>query len=228
MYHSSRMKPAPAVAAFFISAALLVGRGQSTAAPAWPAITRQTKPWTYWWWMGSAVDKTNLTRELQRYHDAGLGGVHIIPIYGAKGYEDRFIEYLSPKWMEMLAYTVSEAQRLDMGVDMTMGTGWCFGGPHVTDKEANASVVVRQFELSPGEKLSEKLNPKSLQALMAFSPQGQSVELLDKLDGNGVLDWSPENSSWVLYAVSLRPARRSNAPRPEGRATCSTCFTRPL
>ena len=36
-------------------------------APAWPALTSKTRPWIYWWWMGSAVDKTNLTRELQRF-----------------------------------------------------------------------------------------------------------------------------------------------------------------
>ena len=35
-------------------------------------------------------------RELQRYADAGWGGVHIIPIYGAKGWEDRAIPYLTP------------------------------------------------------------------------------------------------------------------------------------
>ena len=41
--------------------------------------------------MGSAVDKTNITKELTRYHNAGLGGVHIIPIYGAKGFETNYI-----------------------------------------------------------------------------------------------------------------------------------------
>jgi hypothetical protein len=179
----------------------------ATAAPArTPLITREARPWTYWWWMGSAVDKTNLTRELQRYHDAGLGGVHIIPIYGAKGYESRFIDYLSPDWMQMLAHTVTEAQRLDMGVDMTMGTGWCFGGPRVTDQEANASVVVRKFELSPAGKLKEKLNPKTLQALMAFSPDAKSIDLLDKLDADASLNWSPESGDWQVYAVSQRPS----------------------
>lgn len=54
--------------------------------------------------MGSAVDKANLTRELQRYHDAGMGGVHIIPIYGAKGWEFNYISFLSLKWMGMMSH----------------------------------------------------------------------------------------------------------------------------
>ena len=102
----------------------------------WPAVTPTMRPWCYWWWMGSAVDKPNLTRELEAYHDAGVGGVHIIPIYGAKGYERDFIKYLSPDWMDMLRHVGNETRRLDMGYDMTTGTGWCFGGPNVADREA--------------------------------------------------------------------------------------------
>src|SRR5580765_8717628 len=38
----------------------------------WPAPTRENRPWTRWWWLGSAVDKTNLTRLLPEYRDAGI------------------------------------------------------------------------------------------------------------------------------------------------------------
>src|SRR5262245_47126217 len=69
-------------------------RGQ-TPALGWPAPVGENRPWTRWWWMGSAVDTTNLTRLLTEYQKAGIGGVEICPIYGAKGYEDRFIEFLS-------------------------------------------------------------------------------------------------------------------------------------
>ena len=97
----------------------------------WPAISREGRPWCYNWWLGNAVDTNNLARELRRYREAGLGGIHIIPIYGAKGFKSRFIDYLSPQWMEMLRFSVEETGRLDMGVDITTGTGWCFGGPNV-------------------------------------------------------------------------------------------------
>ncbi len=97
----------------------------------WPAITREMKPWTYWWWPGSAVDTTNITHELERFAAAGYGGVHIVPIYGAKNADARYIEYLSDQWLAMLRHTIKEGERLGLGVDMTLGTGWCFGGPNI-------------------------------------------------------------------------------------------------
>src|ERR1700693_4866405 len=66
-------------------------------APAWPTPTRTMRPWTRWWWPGNAVDAPNLIRQLGEFHDAGLGGVEILALYGARGYESRFIDFLSPK-----------------------------------------------------------------------------------------------------------------------------------
>lgn len=120
----------------------------------WPAPTRTNRPWTRWWWLGSAVDAPNLERLLAEYRDAGLGGVEICPIYGAKGYEGRFIDYLSPKWMEMLTVTTHAAGELDMGVDMTTGTGWPMGGPWIPADMASESVVLRRYPIGPDGRLS--------------------------------------------------------------------------
>jgi hypothetical protein len=43
------------------------------------------KPWAYWWWMGSAVNEKDITKNLEDFAAAGFGGLHIIPIYGVKG-----------------------------------------------------------------------------------------------------------------------------------------------
>jgi hypothetical protein len=173
---------------------------------AWPKITSQTRPWAFWWWMGSAVDKTNLTKELTRYQAAGLGGVHIIPIYGAKGWEQQYIPYLSPGWMEMMGWSVSEAHRLGMGVDMTTGTGWCFGGPQVTDQDANASVIVKTYPVAAGQKLGQKFNRQSTQALVAYGPDGQVVELTDKISKNGEAAFAPAAGDWTVYAITQKPS----------------------
>ncbi|MGA4579512.1 glycosyl hydrolase [Limisphaera sp. VF-2] len=185
----------------------------------WPPITRQARPWTYWWWMGSAVDRTNLVRELTRYREAGLGGVHIIPIYGAKGWEDRYVPYLSPAWLDLLDTTVREAERLDLGVDMTTGTGWCFGGPRVTDREANALVEAREFTVAAGETWSATFEVGSLQALMAFGPADQRMDLLPHLREDGSVTWQPRDGPWRVIGVSQRPSGqrvKRAAPGGEG------------
>ena len=110
----------------------------------WPDITRTMQPWTRWWWLGSAVDPANITRLLEEYRRAGIGGVEITPIYGVQGQEARDIPYLSPRWLEMLRHTLAEAARLGLGVDMVTGTGWPFGGPQVSDEDAEDKLVLEK------------------------------------------------------------------------------------
>jgi hypothetical protein len=114
---------------------------------AWPDVARENKPWTRWWWPGSAVDKASLTWQLEKLASAGVGGMEITPIYGAKGYESRYIDFLSPKWMEMLEHTGREAQRLGLGLDMATGTGWPFGGPWIDEAHALKRVALKDGKL---------------------------------------------------------------------------------
>ncbi len=127
----------------------LLSRAQTTAPePGWPALMREAKPWTRWWWPGSAVDKASLTYQLEKLAAAGIGGVEITPIYGAKGSEARYIDFLTPKWMEMLEHTGREAKRLGLGVDMATGTGWPFGGPWIDEANALQRVILKDGKLT--------------------------------------------------------------------------------
>lgn len=188
-------------------------RADSASDLGWPQVTSENRPWTYWWWLGSAVTEQGLTEHLEAYHKAGLGGVHIIPIYGVKGAEDRFIEYLSPRWMRMLDRTTKEAHRLAMGVDMSTGTGWPFGGPNVSPEDATADVIFRKYHVNQGRRLNEPVKlederggvtPK-LQALMAYSDAGDILDLTAKVDMQGALDWTAPKGNWKLYAVFQGP-----------------------
>ncbi|RYF91393.1 MAG: hypothetical protein EOO03_01445 [Chitinophagaceae bacterium] len=159
----------------------------SSAQSLWPAVTNTAKPWTRWWWMGSAVDATNLTTNLNSYAAAGLGGVEIVPIYGTKGYESAYIKYLSPQWMQMLDTTISIANKFGMGVDMAVGTGWPVGGPQVKVQDAASKLHIQQYKLNGGNVLSEKIiinDPKQqaaiLQAMVAYGSNGEIIEITDK------------------------------------------------
>ena len=97
---------------------------QQAGGRGWPPITAETRPWTRWWWQGSAVDRASLRTQLESLAAAGIGGVEVTPIYGVRDAENRFIPYLSPQWTAMFDYALVEAGRLRMGVDMATGTGW--------------------------------------------------------------------------------------------------------
>ena len=121
---------------------MVCAAAQGAGSAAWPEITQAAKPWTRWWWPGSAVERESLAAQLRQFAAAGLGGVEITPIYGARGSEPRDLEFLSPPWTGMLAFTAAESQRLGLGVDMATGTGWPFGGPGVGAAQGSSTPVL--------------------------------------------------------------------------------------
>lgn len=138
-----------------------------------------TKPWTYWWWMGSAVNKADITAQLAYFSKSGLGGVHIIPIYGVKGYEKAAIPFLGTQWMEVMQHTIREGKRLGLGVDMTTGTGWPFGGPNVTSATAAQSMTVVDGKPS--------VKPTG-QKVKRAAPGGEGF-VLDPFNANGMAQY---------------------------------------
>lgn len=193
---------------------------------AWPEISVEAKPGARWWWMGSAVDKANLTRNLEEYASAGMGTMEITPIYGVKGNESRDISFLSPQWMEMLGHAESETARLGMQMDMNTGTGWPFGGPEVAIEDAACRLLIEEYHLKKGERLQRKVETTDvkqqpyavLERLMAFSEDGKCLDLTDKVQ-EGVLDWKAPKGNWRLIAAfcgkTFQQVKRA-APGGEG------------
>ena len=192
----------------------------------WPKIEAQMKPWTRWWWMGNAVDDQNLEKVLQQYHDAGLGGVEITPIYGAVGYENKYLSFLSPQWISALQHTINKANALGMGVDMNTGTGWPFGGPQIKPENAATKLIIQQYKINAGDHLKEKIQVKEakqenaqLQAVTAYGPAGEVENLLNAVQKDGSFSWSPKSGIWNIYAAfsgKTRQMVKRAAPGGEG------------
>ena len=174
--------------------------------PAWPPVTRECRPWTYWWWMGSAVTVPELARHAEVYGAAGLGGMHVIPIYAAENPEAEPVPFLSDRWMELLAAAVGEADRRGLGVDMTLGTGWPYGGPWVGPEEAAARAFFQVYALDAGQRLGEKLacaeQPEAmLKRVMAYAADGAAEDVTARAGADGTLDWSPADGPRTLVAL---------------------------
>lgn len=175
---------------------------------AWPQTKNVNKPWARWWWMGNAVDKPNLKSSLIDFQKVGIGGVEITPIYGVKGEENNFIDYLSPKYMEMLGYTVKIADSLGLQVDMVLGTGWPYGGPQVTLPYAATKLVVEKYEVQKKEVFDKEIKldptkekiPGKLLAVAAYGADGSYLDLTNQLNGN-MLKWKAKKTAYTLYAI---------------------------
>ena len=73
-------------------------------------------------------------------HSVGIGGVEIQPVYPlalddpAKGI--RNLPYLSSAFLDAVTFANTRARALGMRVDITLGSGWPYGGPHTTLADA--------------------------------------------------------------------------------------------
>ena len=198
----------------------------SFAQHTWAVAANETKPWTRWWWMGSAVDEAGIKEQLTQLSAAGFGGVEIVPIYGAIGFENRYVKYLSPKWMKMLDYTVSQAKARNMDVYISVGTGWPIGGSDVTIADAATKLIIQKYSLKANEKPGDKIvvdDPKQkkyagLSALMMFKKNGQAVELTNKVEADGTLNFTSNEDAELIAAFvgkTLQKVKRA-APGGEG------------
>jgi len=198
--------------AFTISCSLST-LAQETSNSPWPKSTNINQPWARWWWMGSAVDKPNLKKSLLDFHKAGIGGVEITPIYGVKGEENNFIDYLSPKWMEMLDYTIKVSDSLHMQVDMVLGTGWPYGGTHVTLPHAATKLIVEKYQVKKNETIDKKIAldstkekvPATLLYVVAYGSDGTYSNLTDQVlnqkEKPNQLKWKAKKTNYTIYAV---------------------------
>ena len=165
----------------------------------WPEVKSVYKPGTYWWWMGSAVDKKNLTYNLKNMADVGIGNVHIIPIYGVKGEEDKYIDFLSPNWMDMLEFTVAEANKMGMNVDMSTTTGWPFGGSHIDLENAASKFDFEKISISEYENIAKKVDKRFLETVIAFSNDNKNIRLTDEISNEGLFNWTAPSGQWDIY-----------------------------
>jgi hypothetical protein len=171
---------------------LLMVSSVATAQPAgdplaWPARSQTSKPWTRWWWLGSILNEADVTTEMEKYAKAGIGGLEITPIYGVKGQEDKFLNYLDPAWMKQFAHVLKEAKRLDLGIDIATGNGWPFGGPWVKPDDACRYLAFRTFTIAGGQKLSERIVATDPVLVRTIGRQVTIDQLKDPIGSNAEL-----------------------------------------
>jgi hypothetical protein len=107
-----------------------------------------------WWWFGPAVSKPEIQRELEEMKAGGIGGVEIATLYPqalddpTTGFHNS--SYLSDEHLDALRFVAQQAARLGLRVDVTLGSGWPFGGPHIPITQAAGELRVETMSVPPG------------------------------------------------------------------------------
>ena len=107
-----------------------------------------------WWWFGPSATDAELKRELEQMKSAGIGGVEIATLYPlalddpATGFHN--YDFVSDEHLQHLKFAGDEARRLGLRVDVTLGSGWPFGGPHIPVTEAAGALRVESVPVAAG------------------------------------------------------------------------------
>ena len=98
------------------------------------------RPMMRWWWYGVASSAAQVRRDLEAMKAAGIGGAEIQPVYPLtpdspqSGTVNR--PFLSDGFLELVRAAHVEARALGLRMDLTLGSGWPYGGPWVSIDDA--------------------------------------------------------------------------------------------
>lgn len=133
------------------------------------------RPLMRWWWFGPAVERTELRKELETMRDAGIGGVEIQPVYPLSVDNPQtglpIQPYLSTAFLDNVHFANLTARSLGLRVDITLGSGWPYGGPKTTLTEAAGKLRV-VYEPITGKTLTMPSLNEGDHIIAAFATTG--------------------------------------------------------
>ena len=178
-----------------------------------------------WWWFGPAVTKPELEREMRVMKEGGIGGFEVQPVYPLtlddpqKGI--RNFPFLSDEYIDALRFVSAKARELGLRMDLTVGSGWPYGGPQVSIDQASGMLRSERIRV---EATSRRVPVPNLSAgeqlLAAFlvRPRGQGIdpdsirEVADIKDGVLQLPANLDGAQEILFFISSRTGMQVKRP----------------
>ena len=154
-----RKQIATAVAAVLaLPSPWLLAQTHATGVSALEAAFRQpppsARPMVRWWWFGPSVTKPEILRELQQMKADGIGGAELAFVYPEElddpTRDIKNLRFLSPEHLDAIRYAQQQGRALGMRIDVTLCSGWPYGGPHISLNQAAARLLVHEVEVVAG------------------------------------------------------------------------------
>ncbi|MDP4270621.1 MAG: glycosyl hydrolase [Bacteroidota bacterium] len=158
-------------------------------------------PFTRWWWPGNDVTPEELKREVNLFADHHFGGVEIQPmalVFPTKGAgrADRIMSWDTPAYYENLRAVFEEARKRGITVDMTDGSGWPAGGPHLTEADNNKTMQYGLRDIPMGNKSAIKV-PRAVRG------DRPTAKLIALLAARVIQDTTSSNKTFRLDPKSI-------------------------
>ena len=187
-----------------------------------------------WWWFGPAVTKAELEREMRLMKEGGIGGFEVQATYPLSPDDPslgiRNLPYLSDDFLDALRFTSAKAKELGLRMDLTLGSGWPYGGPSVSIEDAASTLRTERVKaqlnsrrvaipnIAPGEKLLAVFAAR-MQGQAASQQTGPSTlraddlhELTDIHDGAMWLPAGVDQSHEILFFIASRTGMQVKRP----------------
>lgn len=170
-----------------------------------------------WWWFGPAVTKPELEREMTLMKEGGIGGFEVQPVYPL-ALDDtdtgiRNLPFLSDGFLDALRFTSEKARELGLRMDLTLGSGWPYGGAQVPIRDAAGGLrIVRLPIPNEGHRLAlpDMGAGEKLLAVFLAHNQGKAIvgseiqELTEIRNGTIMLPGGLQGTHEVIVFISSR------------------------
>ena len=136
----------------------------SLGAVSYPDLNQQRKMFTNppddcrimmrWWWFGPSATRDELEREMKLMKEGGIGGFEVQPVYplALDDTETRIqnFPFLSDQFLDLLRFTSDKSRELGLRMDLTLGSGWPYGGAQVPVRDAAGMLRVERLQIPEG------------------------------------------------------------------------------
>src|SRR5262249_18831286 len=139
--------------------------------------------------------------------------------------DEKISPFLSPEFLNALRFTADKAKELGLRFDLTLGSGWPFGGPGVSIEHAAARLRYERVKLEPNARFvkvpaigaGETLISVFLARSDGKSLDADSIRELTDIDA-GIVKLSPvpDGTHEALFFISSRTGMQVKRPAVGG------------
>ncbi|XOV91041.1 MAG: glycosyl hydrolase [Bacteroidota bacterium] len=115
------------------------------------------KPWVFWFWINGNISQEGITKDLESMKEVGINGVTWMEVSGPWWAPQGPIEAGSKEWHDAMQWAISELDRLDMEMALSIDFGYGSGGPHITPDISMQELVWSRTEVQGGKTLNISL-----------------------------------------------------------------------